>query len=192
MQHSGIHETSDQVLVGRAGEGDASAYGCLYDRYIDQIYRYVYFRVRNQAEAEDLTELTFLKTFELVQKDGDKIVYFKAWIYRTAHNLVIDHYRTRKNPADLDEAVNVHDPDPLPETAVIKGEEDVLLHRMVGKLEGIYQQVITCRFINGFSYEETAQIMGIKSSNVGVIQYRALKKLRSLLRKEGGHDAERA
>jgi RNA polymerase sigma-70 factor, ECF subfamily len=192
MQPGGVQEIPDQTLVARAGEGDASAYGCLYDRYIDQIYRYVYFRVRNQVEAEDLTELTFLKTFELIQQDRNKIVYFKAWIYRTAHNLVIDHYRTRKNPAALEEALHVHDPDPLPETVVIEGEAGALLHRVIGMLEAVHQQVITCRFINGFSYEETAQIMGIKSGNVGVLQYRALQKLRSLLRKEEDQDAHEA
>jgi RNA polymerase sigma-70 factor (ECF subfamily) len=190
MQPTGVQELSDQDLVGRAGEGDASAYGCLYDRYIDQIYRYVYFRVRDKAEAEDLTEMTFLKTFELIQQDGSKIVYFKAWIYRTAHNLVIDHYRTRKQPAALEDVIDMHDPEPLPETVVLSGENEALLHRMIGMLEAVQQQVITCRFINGLSYEETARIMGIKTGNVGVLQYRALKKLRSLLHKEGERDVE--
>lgn len=185
MQHNGIQEASDQELVERAGKGDATAYGCLYDRYIDQIYRYVYFRVRNQAEAEDLTEQAFLKTFELVRQDGSKIVYFKAWIYRTAHNLVIDHYRTRKQPASLEEAADLRDPEPLPEMAVEKGEDDALLHHLIGMLDDIYQQVITCRFFHGFSYEETAQFLGLKPGNVGVIQYRALQKLRALLRDKG-------
>lgn len=184
MQSNEVQDVTDQVLVELAGKGNISAYGCLYDRYINQIYRYVYFRLSNQMESEDLTEMVFLKTFEVVRQDRTKIDNFKAWIYRTAHNLIIDHY-WRKKPVPLEEAVCVHDPKPSPEMEVLNGEEHIALQRVIAKLEGVYQQVITCRFINGLSYEETAQVMRMKPGNVRVTQFRALQKLRELLKKEG-------
>jgi RNA polymerase sigma-70 factor, ECF subfamily len=96
MPDDDIPEVSGQALVELAGNGDISAYGVLYDRYINLIYRYVYFRVTSQLDAEDLTENAFLKTFELIKHDRSKIDYFKGWIYRTAHNLVINFYRSRR------------------------------------------------------------------------------------------------
>jgi RNA polymerase sigma-70 factor, ECF subfamily len=184
MQSDKVQDVTDQELVELAGNGNISAYGCLYDRYINQIYRYVYFRLTSQMESEDLTEMVFLKTFEVIRQDRTKIDNFKAWIYRTAHNLIIDHYRLRKNLVPLEEAVRLHDPKPSPEMEILNGEEHIALQRVIAKLEGVSQQVITCRFINGLSYEETAQIMRMKPGNVRVIQFRALQKLRELLKKE--------
>lgn len=184
MQHKDLSEATDRELVDLANKGNISAFGCLYDRYIRQIYRYVYFRVANKNDAEDITEMTFLKTFELIKQDGSKIDNFKAWTYRTAHNLVIDHYRKQKNVIAIENVIHLHDSNEPPETAILNEEEVVILQQMVAKLEGMYQQVITYRFIAGLSYEETAQIMDIKTGNVRVIQFRALQKLRELLEKE--------
>jgi RNA polymerase sigma-70 factor, ECF subfamily len=123
MQSNEVRDVTDQELVELAGKGTISAYGCLYDRYINQIYRYVYFRLASQMESEDLTEMVFLKTFEVIRQNRTKIDNFKAWIYRTAHNLVVDHYRLRKKPVSLEEVVRVHDSKPSPEMEVLKGEE---------------------------------------------------------------------
>lgn len=185
MQSNDYHDISDSELVNLARKGDKSAYGCLYERYIDQIYRYIFYRVSNQKDAEDLTEMVFLKTFEKIQEKPIVIENFRAWIYRSAQNLVIDHYRTSKNTTSLDEIVSIEDSRPQPESMVTKNENKTGLHKAINMLSKVHQQVILCRFINGLSCEETAEIVGVKPGNVRVIQLRALQKMRSLLHKEG-------
>lgn len=184
MQRIDYLDASDLDLVNLARNGDKSAYGCLYERYIDQIYRYIYYRVSNQKDAEDLTEMVFLKTFEKIQNKSSLIENFQAWIYRSAQNLVIDHYRTSKNTTSLDEIVSIEDGGPPPETAVSKKENQNKLRQIINKLNKLHQQVIICRFINELSYEDTAKTLGLKPGNVRVIQLRALRKMRSLMNKE--------
>lgn len=175
---------SDDELIHRTVQGDSRAYGGLYDRYVDQLYRYVYFRVANRQEAEDLTELTFLKAWELLQRQDPRIPNFQAWLFRTAHNLVVDHYRTRRNHVSLEQVLHLRDSVPLPESALLSRQDHDRLHRALAGLDSISLQLITCRFVNGLTHEETARVMGIKESNLRVLQYRALKKLRQIFNKE--------
>jgi len=92
---TGDPAASDAELIVRAVQGDADAFGDLYERYLDQIYRYVYYRVANSLEAEDLTETVFLKAWESLpgMRTNVKSMNFQAWLYRIAHNLVVDRYR---------------------------------------------------------------------------------------------------
>jgi RNA polymerase sigma-70 factor, ECF subfamily len=181
MQKGSTTNVTDQELVTQVVQGNASAYGHLYDRYIEQIYRYIYFQTMNQHEAEDLTETAFLKTYEILKEDGSKITNFKAWLYRIAHNLVIDLYRSRSRAVFVSLHEDMHDSLPPPETTVLDKENYRDLFVALEKLDPQYRQVITCRFINGLSHDEVAQIMQLKPNHLRVIQFRALQKLRELL-----------
>jgi RNA polymerase sigma-70 factor, ECF subfamily len=178
---------SNSELVSMAEKGDVAAYGCLYDRYMDQIFRYIYFRVNNQQETEDMVEIVFLKTFEQIKHQQLKIEKFKSWLYRTANNLVTDHYRTRKIPVSFEEVILSASSESLPESVVQDREIHLQLRTVIEMLEPDMQQVIVCRFVNGLSHEETAQIIGIKANYLRVLQYRALQKLRKLLKENGNH-----
>lgn len=177
-------DPSDAELIRRTMKGDASAYGTLYDRYVDQIYRYIFPRVAEREEAEDMTEEVFLKTWESMISTGPKITNFQAWLYRTAHNLIIDHYRTSKTIHSLDQVPALDDPNPHPEKAVLDGLDSTRLIKAIQNLESNLQQVIICRFINGLSHAETAEIMETNENNTRIMQYRALKKLRKFLEKD--------
>src|SRR3989338_10018248 len=85
-------------LVLKIQQGDHDAFATLYDIFIDPIYRYVYYRV-NQNDAEDLTEVVFLKVWENILQYKKQKSTFAAWIFRIAHNLVVDHYRATKDRA---------------------------------------------------------------------------------------------
>jgi len=93
------NSSSDEHILKLAGQGDKQAYGILYVRYLDDIYRYVLLKIGSTSIAEDLTEETFIRTWEylprLSRKD-EKINHLKAFLYRTASNLVIDFYRKKK------------------------------------------------------------------------------------------------
>jgi RNA polymerase sigma-70 factor, ECF subfamily len=172
----------DQILLERAIQGDAEAFGDLYERHLDEILRYVFYRVANRFEAEDLTETVFLKAWEALPRFASSKVNLRAWLYRIAHNVVIDHYRARKTTLDVSDVL-LRDEHPLPEQRVQAREQNQQLALALQSLNANLQNVIICRFINGLSHSETAQIMGMHEGHVRVLQYRALKKLRQWLEK---------
>jgi RNA polymerase sigma-70 factor, ECF subfamily len=181
-------DRTDEELVSKTANGDAHAYGCLYDRYFEQIYRYVYFRVNTSEEAEDLVETVFLKTYEVIKKHPTKIESFKPWLYRTAANQVIDHYRTRKESFSLDLLADASDGQSSPEMRMVFKEDQHRLRKALERLEPTEQKIIAFRFVSGLSHAETAKAIGVKEDYVRVLQYRALRKLRKILKDGDGHE----
>lgn len=175
-----IHE-----LTRRAAKGDQAAFGALYEQHLNAIYRYVFYRVNNEQDAEDLTERTFLKAWQyLAKKKNAEIENFNAWIYRIAHNVVIEYYRTTKETTTLEDASTLTDPSFTPEALTDLNLDSAGLAKAISQLELNYQQIIILRFVNGLSHNETAEILNIKSNHARILQYRALKKLREILDKE--------
>ncbi|NIP43436.1 MAG: sigma-70 family RNA polymerase sigma factor [Aliifodinibius sp.] len=172
---------SDAELITHTLQGNTGAFGVLYDRYLHPLFRYIYYRVANYLEAEDLTELVFLKAWEALRTLDPKEVNFRAWLYRIAHNTVIDHHRSRKTEVSLENISDLHHKGLNPEQGVQEKFETAQLAEAVSQLSPDFQQVITCRFILGISHAETAAIMNLKEGHVRVLQHRALKELKSLL-----------
>jgi RNA polymerase sigma-70 factor (ECF subfamily) len=157
----------------------------LYERYLDGIYRYVYYRVSDHNEAEDLTETVFLKAWEALPRFRSNGSSFRAWLYRIAHNAVVDRHRTRKTVLPLEKALDVTTgEETLPEAAVESEQESARLGVALAQLSPRLQEVILHRFVNELSHAETAQVMGLREGHVRVLQHRALKAMRDLL-KEG-------
>jgi len=172
-------------LVARAQRGDASAFGCLYERYLERIYRYVYYRVSDHHEAEDLTETVFLKAWEALPRFRVKGSTFSAWLYRIAHNTVVDRHRTQRASLPLSEALDVRDGEAHSPEAVAEAEqESTWLHTALSRLEPRLQEVILNRFVNGLSHRETAGVMGLGEGHVRVLQHRALREMRDTLTEE--------
>lgn len=183
MTPSGKTDSPDQFLLARAIQGDAEAFGDLYERYLDEIQRYVFYRVADRFDAEDLTETVFLKAWEALPRSVAPIVNLRAWLYRVAQHVIIDYYRTSKVTTDLSPE-QTRDRQPLPESQIQDRDVQQQLARLIQSLDGNLQQVIVCRFISGLSHAETAEIMGLKEGHVRVLQLRALQKLREMLEKE--------
>jgi RNA polymerase sigma-70 factor (ECF subfamily) len=177
------NEPSESLLVARARQGDKEAFGDLYELYLTEMYRYVFYRVNNQLDAEDLTEQVFLKAWKNLSEFRGK-ASFRSWIYRIAYGTVIDHYRTRKLVVALDENNSPEVEDPLPEQQVINQEKADLMAYGIRQLAPLQQHVLILRFISGFSTEETAEIVDRSAGTVRVIQHRALKAMQALLLKE--------
>jgi RNA polymerase sigma-70 factor (ECF subfamily) len=163
-------------------QGDKEAYGKLYQLYLDQVYRYVYFKVGNKEDAEDITENVFVRTWTAIHNKKGHVVIenFKAWIYRAAHNLVIDHYRKKGSKQEQEVGEDLSSTEESVEVTVEKDIENKELYEQIQKLDERLQQVIILRFLNGHSHAETARIIGIKPGHVRVLQYRALKQLQEL------------
>jgi len=175
-----------QLLVARSQKGESIAFGKLYDQYVNQIYRYIYFRVPKD-DVEDLTEMVFLKAWEKIHqyKPGKKS--FAAWIFRIAHNLVVDTYRYGKDKETVELSPNV--PEHRREHNPIRTTEDRLhsgyLKGALGKIKPQYKQVIVLKFINELSNTEISQVMNKTEGSIRILQFRALKALKIELESEG-------
>jgi DNA-directed RNA polymerase specialized sigma24 family protein len=108
-------QTSDEaMLVQKAIGHDAEAFGRLYDMHVDRVYRNIYYRVGNEADAEDLTQQVFFKAWQAIDRYKKMASPFIAWLMTISHNLVVDFYRTRKDKAYLEAEVLADDSTPNP------------------------------------------------------------------------------
>ncbi len=146
----------------------------LYERYLVPVYRYCYFRVGSELDAEDLTEMIFLKAWESLPRK--QVQSFRAWLYRIAHNQVVDYLRTRKETSTLERLE-------IPTDRQDREDGRALVQAIV-RLDEQDQEVLVCRFVSQLSHAETAAVLGLSETHVRVLQFRALKKLQALL--EGG------
>jgi RNA polymerase sigma-70 factor (ECF subfamily) len=177
-------DVEEKRLLSLATQGDKKAFGVLYERYLDEIYRYAYYRLGDQHEAEDITADTFTKTWEYLPKIHQQeasIYNFRSWLYRVAKNLIIDHYKKKKTLPLLN---SFH----IDQDSTKKIAEQQIQSRYLTKailaLRPDYQQIIILRFINQLSHKEVAEIMELSTVQSRVLQYRALKKLKELLSDE--------
>lgn len=183
-------EADDALLIQRAISRDPDAFGRLYDMYVDRVYRHVYYRVGNVADAEDLTQQVFLKAWQAIGRykktASISLLPFLAWLMRISHNLVVDFYRTKKDKTHLDAEVVADDLASNPEQVAEANFDQRQLRRAILKLHGDQQQVVLLRFIEGFGYKEIAPLFGKSEGAVRVILHRALVKLRHILEEETG------
>lgn len=183
---SNQHASIDDELLARSIRGDAQAFGDLYERHLVSIYRYIYTRIGEAREAEDLTETVFIKAWQALPKFKRSRASFRTWLYRVAHNLLVDQYRTHKDEIELPENGRLQSSSPLPEEQVIAMERSEYLAACIRRLNPRYQEILTLRFINEMSHEEAAQVMEKSVGAVRVLQHRALKALQEQLELAGG------
>lgn len=174
-------QARESQLIARAVRGDAEAFGDLYEAHLEAIYNYIYYRISNAQDAEDLTEAVFLKAWQAMGGFETRDVPFKAWLYRIAHNLVIDYYRTRKELESLDGQRPLTDHRPHPEESVQSREMATHVARSLQQLPPLHQDVLLLRFVEGLSHAETAEALERTEGAVRVLQHRALKALQALL-----------
>ncbi len=174
-------------LVKRAKKRDAEAFGEIYDRYVDQIFRYVYYKVGDYAEAQDLTGLTFLKAFENIDSYEFRDVAFSSWLYRIAHNLVVDHFRrqSRRETVSIEEHPQLPDQEGNPDEDVFLEMDFERLYDALSKLTHNQREVIILKFIENLSNSQVAEIMGISVGAVKSTQKRGLASLYRILRGAG-------
>lgn len=177
------HAHDETALVKRAVDGSADAFGELYLLHIDAIYRYVRFRVGNSHDAEDLTEHVFLKAWEALPNYKQRGLPFSSWLYRIAHNVVIDHHRRAAlalSSASSD-ALDYQASEANALDQIIEASEVAELAEAIRKLPEDQQQVLVLRFIEGLSHAEVAHIVNKTEGACRVIQHRALAALSRLL-----------
>ncbi|GAB4196059.1 MAG: hypothetical protein OHK0022_13270 [Roseiflexaceae bacterium] len=179
--------SDEPALLARARQRDAAAFGLLYERYVERVYRYIAYRTVRQSVAEDLTSEVFLNAWKMIERYEDRGYTFRAWLLRLAHNEVVDFYRTRKPDTSLPELeINMpvlSGPDLLSELRADRAE----LLRAVRRLPDDWQQLLLLRFVEELSFEEIATVLGKTSNACRQMQHRALARLRELLTVEEAH-----
>jgi RNA polymerase sigma-70 factor (ECF subfamily) len=172
-------------LVARAQAGDRDALEELYLIHFDRIYSYLHVTVGNRHDAEDLTTQTFLKMLESIGKFRWGSAPFSAWLFRIAHNLAMDHFRASKRWQPEEE---VPEPEPDESTSAEAGALDSIGRKsmlaLIDDLSGEQQQVLTLKFVFGFSNGEAATILGKTEGAVKSLQHRALVTLHKKLEQD--------
>ncbi|MFC1950693.1 RNA polymerase sigma factor, partial [Chloroflexota bacterium] len=147
--------------------------------HVDRVYRHIYYRVSNTADAEDLTQQVFIKAWQAIGRYKKTASPFLAWLIKISHNLVIDLYRSKKSEAYIDFDIVATEPETNPahlaETQFNRQE----IRQAINK-----QQVILMRFVEDFSYTEIAAALGKSEGAIRVILHRGLAKLKTILGKD--------
>jgi RNA polymerase sigma-70 factor (ECF subfamily) len=171
------------AIVARAQQGEAEAFGELYDRYVDLVYRYVYYRVGAPSLAEDLVSETFLRALRRIGTFTWQGKDFAAWLVTIARNLIADHFKSsrfRMEVSTSDLLGSTGDrpaTEAGPEAAVLESLTNATLLDAVRKLGAEQQECIVLRFLQGMSVSETALAMGKNEGAIKALQYRAVRAL---------------
>ena len=169
------------ITIERAIVQDRQAFGELYSRYLDRVYRYAYYSLGNAQEAEDVAAQTFLQAWQAIGRYRPTGAPFISWLLRIAHNIVVSHHRSRRNHAPLLEAVVRADGRESPLETCQRQEDQRRLIDALGRLKDVHRRVLILRFADELSYAEVAAILGKSVAAARVIQHRALGALRRLL-----------
>jgi len=176
-------ERDEEGLI-RQSKFDPKAFGELYERYIKKIYTYVYYRIGNHADAEDLTSRVFQKAFVHLPGYEHQGLPFSAWLYRIAHNMVANWYRdqSRRKIVGLDEATR-HSTEEEPGSAAERTAERDMLLKIIRQLSADKQQVLILKFAEGYSNTEIGAILGKSEGAVKSLYHRTLLQLRETVKK---------
>ena len=170
-------------LVAAAQAGDGEAFGRLYDRNVDTVYRFIYFRVNDRALAEDFTSETFLRALRRIGSISYQGRDIGAWFVTIARNIILDHRKSARNRLEVTTADTVEGDqrEPSPESAVLELLTNERLMAAVNQLGDDQRECVMLRFIQGFSVAETAAVMGKNDGAIKALQHRAVRKLAELV-----------
>jgi RNA polymerase sigma-70 factor (ECF subfamily) len=171
-------------LVKRAKQNDSEALAQIYDLFVEKVYRYIFYKVGNQAEAEDLTEEVFLKVLENIERFEERGAPFSSWLFVIARNLVINYYKLRSRQAAiplnlLKEQIADNE---RPDEAFFKNFSAEKLQIAIAQLTEEQQQVIILKFFSGLKNREIAGVLSKSEGAVKALQHRALASLYRILR----------
>jgi len=173
--------SNEAELVVRASKHDPAAFAELYNAYLSKIYKYIFYKVGNAHDAEDLCEQVFMKAWEAVERFTWHGHPFSSWLYRLAHNLVVDYYRTRRDTTPLSSIVSTPSEPADPYNAYHRTLDADELAGAIAQLTSEQRQVICLKFIEGYDNAEIAVMMDKNESAVRALQYRALHGLFNVL-----------
>lgn len=173
-------------LVAQAKAGDTEAFGVIYTDFLNPIFRFIRMQVRDQVEAEDLTQEVFVKAFSRLDQFGKNGDNFSAWLYQIARTTVLDWYK-KKKMVIVDEPDEVfgklESPHGNPLVLVLNKEKKELVDEALAGLGHTDREVIVLHYVNDLSHAEIAKILGLSEDAVRQRKSRAIRSLRAVLGK---------
>lgn len=165
----------DEVLVEQA-QGDRAAFGTLYERYVDRIYTYLYYRTSNVCDAEDLTAKVFFQALTHLPRYRHRGFPFSAWLFRIAHNVAANWYRDRRrsHTVPLETVTLAEDGG----DGLEREEEAYLVRSLVAQLPPKRQHLLLLKFVEELPNAEIGRIMGRSEGAVKGLLHRTLRDLR--------------
>src|SRR5215210_3579102 len=185
MSSSAAARTDDlRRLVELAQGGDREALEQLYLLHFDRVYSYLHMSVGNRHDAEDLTTQTFLKMLEAIPRFRWRSAPFSAWLFRIAHNLAMDHFRSRRRWQPEEDVPEPAEEEPSAEARAMQALGRQSMLEMIDDLSPEQQQVLTLKFVFSFPNGDVATILGKTEGAIKSLQHRALVSLQ----KQIAHD----
>jgi RNA polymerase sigma-70 factor (ECF subfamily) len=173
-------DAEEHTLTAAAVAGDRRAFAALYERYLDAVYRYCYFRLRSVTEAEDMTADVFHRALVAMPRYQPRRP-FLAFLYTIARNALIDHWRVARAPAPFEDALDHPTEEACPEASAVASDEAATVRAAIQRLPPLQQEIVVLRFIEGRSTRDIAAVTGKNESTIRGIQMRALHGLRAML-----------
>ena len=165
-----------------AAQQDPQNFAALYDKYFDQIYRYVYRRVSDKDVVEDLVSQTFYDALAHIKDFQWRGFSFGSWLYKIAHNNVLKWYRENgKQTAPIEEGMDLPDKGALPNDKAATKETQMEVQEIMAQLDSEEREIGRLKFFEEVSNIEMAEIMGLSANHIGVKVFRVLKKVKNLL-----------
>jgi len=175
----------EKYLIFKAKNKDPESFSQLYNLYVDKIYRFVFFKVKTQEDAQDISSEVFLKAWQYIS-DNNEVKNLNALLYRIARNLVIDYYRkSSRQDIPIDQQIMEQQEmkmDGIKEVDIRIETEKI--EQKLHQLKDDYREIVILRYIEGFSIKEIAEIVEKKPGNVRIILHRALNTLKELMEEE--------
>lgn len=187
MSNTLVEKFKNRQALSKLKNRDREAFVKAYDENVDDIHRFVYFKIGNKEEANDLTSVIFLKTWNHIQTNSlEDSKTLRALLYKIARNAIIDYYREANNKItasldDEDNKIDVVDDTPDPQEKIDAEANLEMIKNKLPLLKEEYREVIIMRFINDLTIEEIADISGKKIGNIRVLIHRALGALKNLI-----------
>jgi RNA polymerase sigma-70 factor (ECF subfamily) len=173
-------ETLDR-LVAEAQRGNTEAFGRIFDEFAGPIYRFIASRVNRPSDAEDLTQLVFVKALEALPRYEARGIPFGGWLFRLARNAIIDQIRTRRDHLSLVTAVTRETEEAGPEAMATLRDDLERVARALAGLTDDQREVVELRFFAGLSVYEVAAAMGRQEGTIRGLQFRAIAAMRRSL-----------
>lgn len=176
-------EEHGDAFIAEAAKTNPGAFGELYERYYIRVYRYVYHRLGNQTDAEDVTALVFMKALEALNTYQPKRNSFAPWLFRITRNAVIDHYRRRRKQNPLEDADHVTSgADPM--LSALGNEQRQELGSLLQHLSPDQRDVVLMRYSADLSFAEIASALQKNEPAIRMLLHRGLRKLKAVMSDE--------
>jgi len=170
----------EKEIIEKAKNGEKEAFGLLYDYYHPRIYRFIFLKVSNKQDAEDITHQVFLSAWQNIKNYEPQGFLFSSWLYKISRNAVIDFYRSKKNEISLEEVGDRLNDELRIDKIDLKIQIEKVM-KALKKLKPEYQDIIIMRFVDDLSIKEVAKVLDKSEGAVKIMQHRAINSLKKLL-----------